>query len=352
MKRLKDEWREFGRWAPVGCYLLMVGLTLGLAVPRIFGAPKKQPPLTTFEQKVATRAALALGDAPHIQLIGTGATCTEWLAKPANLRRVKAGGIGTWVIWKSSYTTGDATVGAPLDKDMHLHYSDPAAAHTCIDYIHDIGGRAVMYVAPRVWRDQWRGWGLNADRSVDEILSFVEEYGLDGVYLDGAEFGWNEWQTMRAFQRLRQGHGLYVICHFSIQPNITNGGLVYGPGQHKGGRVEYLMPFADFVDMGLWGETNTKNLSTEEEALATLKRVAHIDTHPAMLMIYKAAKDTVYYADPERRMPTVARLFYVEHVGVGNFAEWETHGLPTWLALKAEYEADPDAFVRRAAREW
>jgi hypothetical protein len=305
--------------------------------------------LTTLEQNIATRAALVFADRPHIGLLGADDRGFDWLYKPENLRYALDCHIGTWVIWKSAYSTADQvpenTGGIPLDEDGHLHYSDPVAMQLLINYIHDFGGRVVFYVAPGRWRQD----GMSAGLAVDEILRFAKQHNLDGVWLDGGEFGNNEWETADAFERLRT-HGLYVICHFSSVPNVGNNEWVYGLSEPAFSGVEYLLPFARFVDVGIWGEKNTAHLMTEEDALATLKRVSHVDTHPHMQMVYKPAEGTVYAGDPARRMPLLSRLLYIERIGPANMYVWKRDGLPTWLEEQAKWRADPDGYVRRWRR--
>jgi hypothetical protein len=290
--------------------------------------------MKTLEWRIAKRCELLFGKGakPHLFWHYSEPSILERMAKPDMLQKVLDGGFGTHVLFKPVYV-GDATVGVPAI-DGHLVFHRPHRIRSCVRYIHDIRGKLLFYVAPHVLRDQ----GMAAQEIVTEMVRLCREYGADGFYCDGLEFGHSLEETKYALVRLR-GSGLEIVGHASSTPHY---------GKTDWAPVRLL----ENLDGLLWGEGNRDGMATKAAAIVTLRQMAHTAVAPRLRVMYKPATHTYYYDNPAELYPVLVELGFAAFVPEKDVDLFWQHYYPVWQARCAEYRADPDAFVRRRAEEW
>ena len=343
-----------------GCVisLLWFGLlgaagTMGVSMARAQLAIPPAP-FTTFEQAIATRCELLYGEnaRPNVLFLSSAQGIAEvWNWIVPNLAKINDNGFGPIVLFKGKdYVNGDKPTGIP-PVNGRLEFVDPEAVKAAAAFLDEIGHPFLFYLSPGVCHDPRVG-NMSSQEIVDDILRVCKELGFKGVYLDGLTCGDNLEETIAALARLK-GHGILIMGHMSIHPNLANGGLEYGPGTIRGGQVDWAVPrLLQQLDWALWGETN-KVGKTPEEVIVVLRRKSHVALAPAMIPFFKPLKGSPFDSGgaSQDHGPVLVELLFAERTYPSQW--WQIEPYRTaWKDACAKYRENPRAFVREIAREW
>lgn len=313
----------------------------------------KAAPLTTFEQNIATRCELLYGEnaRPNLLFLDTPDGLNAVFDRIApNLAKINANGFGPIVLFKNKwdYVNGGAPNGIP-PVNGRLEFIDPDAVKAAASFLNEVGHPFLFYLAPGVCHDPKVG-DMTSQEIVDDILRVCRELGFAGVYLDGLTFGNNLEETIAALTRLK-GHGIIIAGHMSIHPNLGNNGWEYGPGTIRGGQVDWAVPrLLTQLTHVMRGETN-KVGQTVEEATVILKRFSYLAIAPGTIPLYKPIKGSPFDDNQADLGPVLVKLLFGERSSPNVWWSIEPY-LKAWKAARADYRADPAAFVRRVARKW
>ena len=316
---------------PLVGILALLGMA-GVMGPRLVRAQLalRPPPLTTFEQNVATRCAVYFGPRPFTYYVFS-ANQLEELRSPEYLARVKDAHIGTVIVFKQLMRGSNQPSGvAPIDG--HWEWNDPAYMADIITFLHGEGFKVVAYMSPHTWHA--------AKLAAVDLVDEVPHLGVDGPYYDGWAIGDRPEAAADVLGRMHV-RGYVIWLHGSSGPYAAN----WTAKRNQ----SYLMPGGDKATHYLWGEIQAPPDDPEERVSWLKSRVALVDRAPGTLTYYKP-----FYGAPKPPgyMTELPSLLVAVQISRPLLAEAEADFFPEYRRLALEYHQNPGAFVRKIAREW
>lgn len=310
--------------------LLFVTLAISPELMLIAGGPTSSP-LTTFEQKVATRCKVYFGPRPFSYFVYSQDELERFRSDSAYLQRVKDAHVGTIVMFKPLMQGSEQKSGVrPIDG--HWSWKDPEYMADAIDFLHDEGFKIVAYMSPHTWEAA----GLPAVDMVDE----VKRLGVDGVYFDGWTIGDQPAAAADVLARLH-ARGYVIWLHGSSGP--------YAKDWNAKRNQSYLMPGGELATHYLYGEIQERPDDPTVRVRWMKSRVSLIDRGLKGVSYYKPWYGAT---EPPGYRAELPGLLIAVTMNRTSIAKAEADFFPEYRRLALEYHQYPRAFVEEIARDW